>query len=68
MFTWFIDNLAKVLICLALAAAITGIIIVMIRNQKKGKSSCGCGCSGCAMTGSCDLLKDNKTTNNNNLK
>jgi len=52
MFVWFVENLATILVGLALAAAIAGIIIVMIRNKKKGKSSCG-SCSSCAMSESC---------------
>jgi len=59
MLTWFIDNLATILIGLALAAIIAVIILVMIRNKKKGKSSCGCGsCSGCAMAGSCHPVEE----------
>ena len=59
MLTWFIDNLATILIGLALAGVVALIIVVMIRNKKKGKSSCGCGsCSGCAMSGSCHPTED----------
>ena len=53
IFAWLYANLATILICVALLAVITLIIIGMIRDKKKGKSSCGCNCAGCAMSGSC---------------
>ncbi len=69
MLTWLIDNIATILISLALAAAIAGIILVMIRNKKKGKSSCGCGsCSGCAMSGSCHPAENNRAEKNEDKK
>ena len=53
MFSWLASNLATVLICAALAAAVAAIVLRMVRNKKKGCSSCGCGCGNCAMSGSC---------------
>ena len=55
MFSWLASNLATVLICAALAAAVAAIVLRMVRNKKKGCSSCGCGCGNCAMSGSCLL-------------
>ena len=53
MFSWLASNLATVLICAALAAAVAAIVLRMVRNKKNGCSSCGCGCGNCAMSGSC---------------
>ena len=53
IFAWLYANLATILICAALIAVVTLIILGMIRDKKKGKSSCGCNCAGCAMSGSC---------------
>lgn len=50
---WIVENLATIVIALALAAVVTGIIVGMVRDKKKGKSSCGGGCKGCPMSGSC---------------
>lgn len=53
MLSWFMENLATILICLGVAAVVAVIIIHMIREKRKGKTSCGCGCAGCPMSGSC---------------
>lgn len=53
MLTWLAANLWTVLICLALIAAVVGIILRLIQNRRQGKSSCGCQCAHCAMAGSC---------------
>lgn len=50
---WLSENIATILICVVLLAAVAGIVIHLIQNKKKGKSSCGCGCSACAMKDSC---------------
>ncbi len=50
---FIIQNLATVLIALALIFVCALIIVKMVRDKKKGKSGCGCGCSGCAMSGMC---------------
>ena len=68
MLTWFINNLATILIGLVLAGVIALIIVVMIRNKKKGKPSCGCSsCSGCAMAGNCHA-EDDQTAENDDKK
>lgn len=51
MFAWLLENIATVLICAVLVAAVAAIIFSMVKNRKKGKSSCGC--ANCPMSGSC---------------
>ena len=56
MIAWLQANIGTVLICAALVAVVTLIIVGMVRDHRKGKSSCGgCGggCAGCALSGSC---------------
>ena len=53
MIPWLIGNLGTIVVCLAVIALLTAVIVVMIRNKKKGKSSCGCSCGNCPMSGSC---------------
>ena len=53
MLQWIGANLGTILICLALLAIITFIIVHLVRQKKQGKSSCGCNCAHCAMHGSC---------------
>lgn len=58
MITWIIDNIATIIICIALIAVVALIIASKIKNRKKGKSSCGCDCSGCPMNCSCHSKDD----------
>lgn len=53
MWNWLAENLATVLICLALAGIVTAIVAHLIRKKKRGGSGCGCGCGSCPMSGSC---------------
>ena len=53
MLNWIAENLATVLICLALAGAVTAIVASMVRKKKRGEGGCGCGCGSCPMSGSC---------------
>lgn len=48
---WITDNLATILISLALLAAVAFIVVKMIRDKKKG--GCSCGCADCPMRGQC---------------
>ena len=57
MLQWIGANLGTILICLALLAIITFIIVHLVRQKKQGKSSCGCNCAHCAMHGSCHSTK-----------
>lgn len=57
MLTWISENLATILICLALVLMVVGILIGMRRDKKKGKSTCGNNCTHCAMAGSCHSHK-----------
>lgn len=53
MLAYLAENIATIIICAVLIAAVTAIIVGMIRNRKKGKSACGCGCSDCSMKSYC---------------
>lgn len=53
MFTWFMENMATIIISVVLIIVVAAVIANMVRDKRKGKSSCGCGCSGCAMNGTC---------------
>ena len=53
MFAWIAENLATILICLALLLTVALILLHLIRGGKKGKTSCGCGCAHCTMAGTC---------------
>ena len=57
MLTWISENLATILICLALVLMVVGILIGMRRDKKKGKSTCGNNCAHCTMAGSCHSHK-----------
>ncbi len=53
MFQWIGENAGTIIVCIALAALVTGIVIRMCKDKKRGKSSCGCNCGCCPMAGSC---------------
>lgn len=57
MWEWLTQNIATVLICVAVLAVIVLAIAVLIRDKKKGKSSCGGNCGGCPMGGMCHSNK-----------
>ena len=57
MLTWISENLATILICLALVLMVVGILIGMRRDKKKGKSTCGNNCAHCARAGACHSHK-----------
>ncbi len=57
MLAWISENIATIVICIVLIAAVTAIIVGMVRDKKKGKSSCGCGCADCPMSNSCHHKK-----------
>ena len=57
MTTFLMENLATILISLALTAVVAVIIRGMVRNRKTGKTSCGCGCSNCPSSGVCHQKK-----------
>ena len=50
---WLLENWSTIVVGLALAAVIGGIVLHMIRQKRRGETSCGCGCSNCAMRGEC---------------
>ncbi|NCB63616.1 MAG: FeoB-associated Cys-rich membrane protein [Clostridia bacterium] len=54
---WLIENLATILISLALVAVVTAIVVDLIRKKREGKSSCGCGCSSCPSSSICHTKK-----------
>lgn len=53
MLHWLANNLATLLISLALLILVALIIRSLVKNKKSGKSGCGCNCSSCPMGGSC---------------
>lgn len=53
MFTWLVENIATIIIILALAVIIGLIVAKLVKDKKQGKSNCGCNCANCAMSGSC---------------
>ncbi len=53
MLTWFVENMATIIISAVLIIVAAAVIANMVRDKRKGKSSCGCGCQGCAMRGAC---------------
>lgn len=57
MLTWFMENMATIIISAVLVIAVAAVIASMVCGKKKGKSSCGCGCAGCAMNGTCHPAK-----------
>ena len=57
MLTFLSQNLATILISLALFAVVALVIVHLVRNRRKGKSSCGCNCAGCPMPGACHAGK-----------
>ena len=57
MIAWMIENMATIILCAVLLAALAAVIVGMVRDKKKGKSSCGCGCANCAMSGACHSKK-----------
>lgn len=53
MFVWIYENIATIIICVILIAAVTASIATLVRDRRRGKSSCGCGCADCPMSSSC---------------
>ncbi len=62
MITWITENLGTILITVALAAIVAGIVYSMIKNKKEGKSSCSCGgsCAHCNACAACRQAKKGK--------
>ena len=50
---WLMDNLATIILSLALVAIVALIIRKQIRDRLAGRTSCGCGCENCASRGLC---------------
>ena len=48
MLTWLVNNLATIIVGLALLAVVILIVKKLRSDKKKGKYSCGGNCSGCA--------------------
>lgn len=57
MFTWILENIGTILICIVLLGIVAAVIAGMLRDRKKGKSSCGGNCTHCAMHGTCHSKK-----------
>lgn len=61
MFAWIFENLATILLSLALVLLVCAIIWKLVRDRRKGKRSCGCGCQNCAMSGTCHMSQQKKS-------
>lgn len=63
MLTWFMENMATIIISMVLVLVVAAILVSMVCGKRKGKSSCGCGCGSCpqgslcAMNGACHPAK-----------
>lgn len=57
MLLWLSEYWPTILICAALLAVVTSIVVSLVKKKKKGGLSCGCGCSDCPMSGSCHTKK-----------
>ena len=54
MLTFLSENLATIIISVALAVLIVLILLKLRNDLKKGKSACGCsGCAECPCAGTC---------------
>ena len=53
MMQGILDNAGTILISLALAGLVAGIVIRMRKDKEQGRSSCGCNCRCCPMGGAC---------------
>ncbi|MBQ2971491.1 MAG: FeoB-associated Cys-rich membrane protein [Ruminococcus sp.] len=58
MLSFIFQNLATIIVLLAVILVVGLVVIKMIKDKKAGKKSCSCGCSGCPMKDSCH--SDNK--------
>ena len=47
MIDWLKQNVASLVVGLAVAAVLLAVILKMIQDKKQHKSTCGCSCSGC---------------------
>lgn len=57
MFVWLLENIATIIVCIGLLAAVAASVFSMIRSKRKGKSPCGCGCTNCSAQGFCHKEK-----------
>ena len=62
MVSFIMDNIATIIVSLAVLAVIVFIVFRMRSDKKQGKSSCGCGCKDCANAVYCHGA--NKSNNN----
>ncbi|MBR1891211.1 MAG: FeoB-associated Cys-rich membrane protein [Clostridia bacterium] len=47
-------GILEILLIVACAALVIGVITVRIIKKKRGETSCDCGCSGCSCCCGCD--------------
>ena len=57
---WLLDNIATVLVSLAVAAVVCLIVHKLIKDKKAGRHSCGAGCSSCAACRGCSCGGDGR--------
>ena len=46
-----------IILIIAIAVLIVGVIAYLIVKKKKGETGCGCACKGCPSAGACHLAK-----------
>jgi len=61
MMAWISENLATIVVGLAVLGIVVLVVRSMYKNKKAGKScSCGSSCSGCASAGMCHTKPQDK--------
>ena len=53
-----------IILIIALAILVIGILAYLIIKKKKGETGCGCGCNGCPSAASCAVVKNRQKTQN----
>ena len=48
MLAWIADNIASIVLLLAVVAMVFFLVRSKIKERKQGSCVCGCGCSGCS--------------------
>ena len=51
--SWFISNLANIIVVVIVAALLGAAVASILRNRKKGIGACGYNCSACPHHGGC---------------
>lgn len=60
MLDFICNNIATIIIGLAVLSGIVLLAIKLIKDKKNGRTSCSCGCSNCAMKDICHSTAEEK--------